>query len=110
MDETEIEKNIENYKYAWKAIFQIGTQGFDLNQPLTGEILKDPDHPVTQTLIYIHSMETFIYGDMKKASLNKDITKVKTLGPYASVIGEILINTFGKKLLNDKKLKEKYLT
>jgi hypothetical protein len=28
-------------------------------------------------------METFIYKDLKKASLQKDITKVKTLGPYA---------------------------
>ena len=35
-------------------------------------------------------METFIYGDMKKASLNKDIKKVKTLGPYAFVIAKIL--------------------
>jgi hypothetical protein len=35
-------------------------------------------------------METFIFGDMKKASLNKDITKVKTLGPYADVLAKIL--------------------
>ena len=61
-----------------------------MNQPLTEQILHDPDHPVTQTLIYIHSMETFIYKDMKKASLNKDITKVKTLGPYAFVTTKII--------------------
>jgi hypothetical protein len=35
-------------------------------------------------------METFIYRDMKKASLSKDITKVKTLGPYASVLSRII--------------------
>ena len=46
-------------------------------------------------------METFIYKDLKKASLNKDITKVKTLGPYATVIGIILDKSFGKKLEND---------
>jgi hypothetical protein len=61
-----------------------------LNQPLNLEILDNSEHPVTQTLIYIHSMETFIFGDMKKASLNKDITKVKTLGPYADVLAKIL--------------------
>ena len=44
---------------------------------------------MTKTLIYIHSMETFIYGDLKKACLYRDFTKVKTLGPYANVIGEI---------------------
>jgi hypothetical protein len=61
-----------------------------LNKPLKEEILLDPSHPVTQTLIYIHSMETFIYKDLKKASLEKDITKIKTLGPYALVMAVIL--------------------
>ena len=46
-------------------------------------------------------METFIYKDLKKASLNKDITKVKTLGPYAAVIGTILDESLKKKLKND---------
>ena len=57
-----------------------------MDKPHDYKILHDSDHKVTQTLIYIHSMETFIYGDMKKASLNKDITKIKTLGPYAWVM------------------------
>ena len=72
-----------------------------MNQPLSEAILYDPDHLVTQTLIYIHSMETFIYGDMKKASLNKDIKKVKTLGPYAWALGMILNKSLNKKLMND---------
>ena len=72
-----------------------------MNQPLNYKILHDPDHPVTQTLIYIHSMETFIYGDLKKASLNKDITKIKTLGPYAYVLGEILNKALFQKLINN---------
>ena len=46
-------------------------------------------------------METFIYKDLKKASLEKDITKVKTLGPYASVMGRIINNSLYKKLEND---------
>ena len=47
-----------------------------MNQPLDEDILKNTDHPVTKTLIYIHSMETFIYGDLKKACLNKDCSRV----------------------------------
>ena len=39
--------NIKDYKCAWKAIFLIGTQNFDLNEPLTDDILYNPDHPVT---------------------------------------------------------------
>ena len=47
-----------------------------MNQPLDEDILKNTDHPVTKTLIYIHSMETFIYGDLKKACLNRDCSRV----------------------------------
>ena len=43
----EIEVNIKDYKCAWKAIFLIGTQNFDLNEPLTDDILYNSDHPVT---------------------------------------------------------------
>jgi len=62
----------------------------DFNQPLTERMLENTYHPVTQTLLYIHSMETFIYKDLKKASLNKDISKVKSLGPYAYALSTIL--------------------
>ena len=63
--------------------------------------MYDPTHPVTQTLIYIHSMETFIYKDLKKASLNKDIKKVKTLGPYAYAIALIISGSLEGKLMSD---------
>ena len=53
-------------------------------------------------------METFIYKDLKKASLQKDITKVKTLGPYAWVMGEVLFKSLFEKLKNDKELQKKY--
>ena len=78
---------IENYKDAWKAIFKIGTLNFDLNKEIDHEILRNADHPVSKTLIYIHSMETFIYKDLTKACLNRDFSRVKTLGPYAWAIG-----------------------
>ena len=81
---------------------------FDLNKPIVEEILCNPGHPVTHTLIYIYTMETFIYGDLKKASLNKDISKVKTLGPYAFVLSKIISNSFEKRLRNNEQLFNKY--
>ena len=45
---------------------------------------------------------------MKKASFQKDITKVKTLGPYAIAMSGILGESFSKKLKNDKELQKKY--
>ena len=59
---------------------------------------------MTQTLIYIHSMETFIYRDLKKASLDRDISKVKTLGPYAFALTSILVLSQKEKLNNDSTL------
>ena len=37
-------------------------------------------------------METFIYKDLKKASLQKDLTKVLILGPYAYALTVIISN------------------
>ena len=50
-------------------MFKLGSAKFPLNEPLNYTILSDYKHPVTKTLLYIHSMETFIYKDLKKASL-----------------------------------------
>ena len=52
-------------------------------------------------------METFIYGDLKKASLNKDFEKVKTLGPYAFALSYILGRSYREKLINDKNIIKK---
>jgi hypothetical protein len=43
----------------------MGTQNFPLNKPLNKDILKNHNHPVTKALLYIHSMETFIYSELK---------------------------------------------
>ena len=53
-------------------------------------------------------METFIYKDLKKASLNRDFSRVKTLGPYAWAMGEIIYGAHYKKFDKDEKLKVKY--
>ncbi len=53
-------------------------------------------------------METFIYKDLKRACLQKDITKVKTLGPYANAMTRILGDTLYKKLSNNEELAKKY--
>ena len=53
-------------------------------------------------------METFIYKDLKKASLNKDCSRVKTLGPYAKVMAEIIYGAYWRKLIKDKELAKNY--
>ena len=65
---------------------------------------------VSKTLIYVYSMETFVYADLKKACLNRDYSRVKTLGPYAWAVGEIIYGANKKKLKFDLDLRKKYKT
>ena len=47
-------------------------------------------------ILYLHTMETFIYPNLKKASREKDISKIMTLGPYALVLSFILDSASNK--------------
>ena len=39
----------------------------DLDKPLSKEILSDPTHKITKLLLYIYTMECFIYTDLNRA-------------------------------------------
>lgn len=44
----------------------------DLNAPLTPNILSNPEHKITKHILYLYTMESFIYADMNFASREKD--------------------------------------
>ena len=73
----------------WKMLFEIANLG-DLNKPLTSKILSDPYHSVTKHILYLYSMETFIYSDLNRASREKDITKIKYYGAFAAALSYII--------------------
>ena len=52
--------------------------------------MKNSSHKVTQFLLYLHTQETFLYKDLKKASREKDESKIMSLGPYALALSYIL--------------------
>lgn len=60
----------EVYAKNWKLLFEIDNLG-DLDTPLTPEILSNPEHNVTKHLLYIYSMQSFVYPDMNQASREK---------------------------------------
>lgn len=43
-----------------------------MEKPLTAKILSNPNHPITRHILYIYSMETFIYADLNQACRMKD--------------------------------------
>ena len=69
---------------------KLGKSDLDFKKPLTPDVLSNPEHPFVKTLIYIYSMQSFIYSDMNKASRNKDISSIRFFGAYACALGFII--------------------
>ena len=61
-----------------------------MKKPLTTKILSNPNHEFVQLMLYIYSMQTFIFKDMNKTSRDKDLEKISFYGPLASALGYIL--------------------
>lgn len=53
-------------------------------------------------------METFLYKELKISSLEKDETKIVTLGPYAAALSFILANANKTRSKASKENKVKY--
>ena len=61
-----------------------------LDKPLTAKILSDPYNKITKHILYLYSMETFIYADLNRASREKDKTKIKFFGAFAAALSYII--------------------
>ena len=81
----------------WKKIFSIAKLGDDIDKPLTPQILSDPSHKVTQHLLYIYSMETFIYGELNRASRKKDESKIQYYGAFSAALSYIIYSANTKR-------------
>ena len=78
-----------SYAEKWRYLFKLAKFG-DINKPLTPHILSDPSHKVTKHLLYIYSMETFIYADLNRACRDKDTNQLEFYGPYAAALSYII--------------------
>ena len=82
-------------------LFDLANLG-DLDKPLTAKILSDPYNKITRHILYLYSMESFIYADLNRASREKDKTKIKFYGAYAAALSYIIY------FANTKKKYEKF--
>ena len=64
-----------------------------------GEIVINPQNPIVKTILYVYTMETWLYPELNKASRNHDESKIMLLGPYACALGLILAycDCYGRK-------------
>lgn len=74
----------------WKQIFSMAKSVNDFNEPLTHKTLSNPNHEFVKTLVYIYSMESFVFSEMNRASRMKDVSKIKFYGAFASALGYIV--------------------
>lgn len=74
----------------WKRIFSLSSKSVKINQPLTLKILGNPKNEFVKTIIYIYSMESFVFKEMNKASRNKDTSQIEFYGPFASALSFII--------------------
>ena len=60
-----------SYRKKWENLFKLEKLG-DIEMPLSPKILSNPDHAITEHILYLYSMESFIYSDLNQASRNQD--------------------------------------
>lgn len=73
----------------WREIFDM-VKNVSFNEPLTLKVLANPNHKFVKTMIYIYSMESFLFKEMNTVSRSKDVNKIKIYGPFASALSLVI--------------------
>ena len=94
-DEKEAFENL--VETTWDAIVEladIDSSGYKIDEHL----LCNSDHKVTKTIVYIYSMESFVYRILNSSSRNQDMSKVSTMGPFAVLLTQIVYGCEERRL------------
>jgi hypothetical protein len=60
------------------------------DEPINQYHLANPLYPVTNLILYIYTMESFIFRVLNESTRNADESKITTMGPYARVLGYVI--------------------
>ena len=82
-------------------LFKLADLDEDMDKPLTPKLLSDPEHRAVRHLLYIYSMESFIYADLNRVCREKDKSKIKFYGAFAAALS-FIIHSANKNRVNDK--------
>ena len=52
--------------------------------------LSDPEHPHVKTVLFMYSLECFLFNRLNKSCRDQDKTAIKTLGPYSVCLTRII--------------------
>jgi hypothetical protein len=87
----------DNYvKILWTSFFKLaGIKDEDYKKV---PIQNDPEHAHVKAILFVYSLESFLFEIINKSSREKDTTVIKTLGPFAVAISNIIENLETKRL------------
>lgn len=77
---------------AWQVFFNVTALGQgDLDEEIDFKSLwRKPQHPINQTILYIHSLETHIASALNTSQRLRDQQTVDTLGAFALALKTIV--------------------
>ena len=67
---------------------------------MTTKILINLEDEITKHILYLYSMESFIYPELNRASRDKDTSKIKYYGAFAASLSYIIYSA-NKNRTND---------
>lgn len=76
---------LRNRLNAWKLIFSLGGLGDNFDQydeEIQATLFHNSEHKLSQLLIQLHTMETFLPDHIMQVQMSQDKTKLQNLGPY----------------------------
>jgi hypothetical protein len=50
----------------------------------------NPNSQITKSILIIYTLDSFIPSALNKASIEKDISKIQSLGPFACILDRII--------------------
>ena len=77
-------------------LFELAKLG-DIDRPLTIKILSNPNHNITRHILYMYSMESFIYQDLNRCCRDKDKNKIQYYGAFAAALSYIIYAANSKR-------------
>jgi hypothetical protein len=53
-------------------------------------ITNDPEHQDVKAILFLYSLESFLYPRLNRISIEKDKSSIDTLGPFAVALTKII--------------------
>ena len=78
------------YASNWELLFNLADIDYDFDKPLTPKILSNPNHDVVKHIMFIYSMQSFVYEDLNRVCREKDRSMIKFYGAFAAVLSFII--------------------